>query len=63
MESAGVMLIQGDLREVAHAIGLSRTTMRNIRQNLFFAFIYNMCWASILYVAIPAQTQTLGRST
>src|SRR5499426_1037876 len=41
MESAGVTLVQGDLRGIARAINLSRATMRNIRQNLFFAFIYN----------------------
>jgi len=41
MESAGVTLIKGDLRGIAKAIRLSRATMRNIRQNLFFAFIYN----------------------
>jgi Cu+-exporting ATPase len=41
MESAGVTLIQGDLRGIAKAIRLSRATMRNIRQNLFFAFVYN----------------------
>ncbi|MGH9755407.1 MAG: heavy metal translocating P-type ATPase [Blastocatellia bacterium] len=41
MESAGVTLVQGDLRGIARAIKLSRATMRNIRQNLFFAFIYN----------------------
>ncbi len=41
MESAGVTLIQGDLRGIARARKLSRATMRNIRQNLFFAFIYN----------------------
>src|SRR5262249_38088985 len=41
MESAGVTLIQGDLRGAVRAIKLSRATMRNIRQNLFFAFVYN----------------------
>jgi Cu+-exporting ATPase len=41
MESAGVTLVKGDLRGIVKAIGLSRATMKNIRQNLFFAFIYN----------------------
>jgi Cu+-exporting ATPase len=41
MESAGVTLVKGDLRGIAKAVRLSRATMRNIRQNLFFAFIYN----------------------
>jgi len=41
MESAGVTLVRGDLRAVARARRLSQATMRNIRQNLFFAFIYN----------------------
>jgi Cu+-exporting ATPase len=41
MESAGITLIKGDLRAIVRAIKLSRATMRNIRQNLFFAFIYN----------------------
>jgi Cu+-exporting ATPase len=41
MESAGVTLVKGDLRGIARARRLSRGTMRNIRQNLFFAFIYN----------------------
>jgi P-type Cu+ transporter len=41
MESAGITLVKGDLRGIAKAIHLSRATMRNIRQNLFFAFIYN----------------------
>jgi len=42
MESAGVTLVKGDLRGIAKARHLSRGTMRNIRQNLFFAFIYNV---------------------
>jgi len=41
MESAGVTLVKGDLRGILRARRLSRATMRNIRQNLFFAFIYN----------------------
>lgn len=41
MESAGVTLVKGDLTGVVQAIILSRATMRNIRQNLFFAFVYN----------------------
>jgi Cu+-exporting ATPase len=41
MESARVTLVKGDLRGIAKAHTLSSCTMRNIRQNLFFAFIYN----------------------
>jgi len=41
MESAGVTLMSGDLRGVARARRLSQATMGNIRQNLFFAFVYN----------------------
>jgi len=41
MESAGVTLVKGDLRGIAKARRLSRATMKNIRQNLFFAFFYN----------------------
>ncbi len=53
MESAGVTLVKGDLRGIERAITLSRATMSNIRQNLFFAFIYNVLGvpiaAGILY--------------
>jgi len=42
MESAGVTLVKGDLRGIAKAIRLSRATMANIRQNLLFAFFYNV---------------------
>ena len=42
MESAGVTLLKGDLRGLVRARRLSRATMRNIRQNLFFAFVYNV---------------------
>jgi Cu+-exporting ATPase len=41
MESAGVTLVKGDLRGIVRARRLSQATMRNIRQNLFFAFLYN----------------------
>jgi Cu+-exporting ATPase len=41
MQSAGITLVKGDLRGIAQAIRLSRATMRNIRQNLVFAFLYN----------------------
>jgi Cu+-exporting ATPase len=41
MESAGVTLVRGDLRGIVRARRLSRATMKNIRQNLFFAFVYN----------------------
>ena len=55
MESAGVTLVRGDLMGVARARRLSQATMRNIRQNLFFAFIYNSLGvpvaAGILYPA------------
>lgn len=56
MESAGVTLVKGDLRGIVRARRLSRGTMRNIRQNLFFAFIYNALGvplaAGILYPAL-----------
>ncbi|MEE8130139.1 MAG: haloacid dehalogenase, partial [Vicinamibacterales bacterium] len=41
MESAGVTLVKGDLRAIVRARRLSRATKRNIRQNLFLAFVYN----------------------
>jgi len=55
MESAGVTLVKGDLRGIARARRLSNATMRNIRQNLFFAFVYNALGvpiaAGVLYPA------------
>jgi Cu+-exporting ATPase len=41
MESAGVTLVRGDLQGIVRARRLSRATLRNIKQNLFFAFVYN----------------------
>jgi Cu+-exporting ATPase len=56
MESAGVTLVKGDLRGIARAVTLSRRTMRNIRQNLVFAFGYNALGvpvaAGVLYPAL-----------
>ena len=55
MESAGVTLVKGDLRGIVRAAVLSRATMRNIRQNLAFAFGYNALGipvaAGVLYPA------------
>jgi P-type Cu+ transporter len=55
MESAGVTLLKGDLTGIVRARKLSQATMSNIRQNLFFAFIYNAAGipiaAGILYPA------------
>jgi P-type Cu+ transporter len=47
MESAGVTLVKGDLRGIVRARRLSRATMKNIRQNLFFAFVYNLAGVPI----------------
>ena len=56
MESAGVTLVKGDLRGIVRARRLSRGTMRNIRQNLFFAFAYNVLGipiaAGVLYPVV-----------
>ena len=41
MESAQVTLVKGELSAIVRALALSRATVRNIRQNLFFAFVYN----------------------
>ncbi len=55
MESAGIVLLRGDLRGLARARSLSRATMRNIRQNLWLAFVYNAVGvpvaAGVLYPA------------
>jgi Cu+-exporting ATPase len=56
MESAGITLVRGDLRGIVRARRLSRATMRNIRQNLFLAFVYNALGvpiaAGVLYPAL-----------
>jgi len=61
LESAGVTLVGGDLRGIVRARRLSRRTMRNVRQNLFFAFVYNVLGiplaAGVLY---PAAGLTLS---
>ncbi|HEV2960222.1 MAG TPA: heavy metal translocating P-type ATPase [Candidatus Angelobacter sp.] len=65
MESAGITLVKGDLRAIVRAINLSNATMRNIRQNLFFAFIYNILGvpiaAGILYPFLGANDDLLQR--
>jgi Cu+-exporting ATPase len=56
MQSASVILVKGDLRGIVRAWRLSRATMRNIRENLFFAFVYNALGvpiaAGVLYPAL-----------
>jgi Cu+-exporting ATPase len=56
MQSAGVTLVKGDLNGIVRALRLSRATMKNIKQNLFFAFVYNALGvpiaAGVLYPAI-----------
>ena len=55
IQSAGITLVKGDLAGIARAIVLSRATMRNIRENLIFAFVYNAVGipiaAGVLYPA------------
>jgi Cu+-exporting ATPase len=55
IESAGVTLVKGDLRGIVKSIRLSHATMRNVKQNLFFAFVYNAIGvpiaAGVLYPA------------
>ena len=65
IESAGITLLQGDLRGIVRARRLSRATMRNIRQNLFLAFVYNAVGvpvaAGVLYpLHRPADQPDLG---
>jgi Cu+-exporting ATPase len=55
MESAGLTLLKGDLRGIVRGVNLARATMRNIKQNLVFAFVYNALGvpiaAGVLYPA------------
>jgi Cu+-exporting ATPase len=59
IESAHLTLVKGDLSGIARAIGTSRAVMRNIRQNLFFAFIYNAAGIPIAAGALYPLTGTL----
>jgi Cu+-exporting ATPase len=59
LESAGVTLVRGDLRSIAKARRLSRATLRNIRLNLFFAFVYNALGVPIAAGALYPLTGTL----
>ena len=65
IESAGVTLVQGDLRGIVRARSLSKATIRNIRQNLFFAFVYNaigvpVAAAGLLSPMIAAAAMSLS---
>lgn len=57
IESASVTLVKGDLRGIVRAIRLSRATMKNIKQNLFFAFLYN---ALGIPIAVGAHYPVFG---
>jgi Cu+-exporting ATPase len=59
IESAGITLVKGDLGGIVRARHLSRATMRNIRQNLFFAFIYNALGVPLAAGALYPVFQTL----
>jgi Cu+-exporting ATPase len=59
IESAGVTLVKGDLRGIVRAIRLSRATMRNIRQNLFLAFVYNAVGVPVAAGVLYPFTGTL----
>ena len=65
MESAAITLVKGDLRGIVRARRLSRATMRNIRQNLFFAFVYNILGvplaAGVLYPGVRSAAQSDDR--
>jgi len=52
MQSAGVTLVKGDLNGIVRAVALSRAVMRNIRQNLFFAFVYNVLGVPVAALGI-----------
>ena len=59
IESAGVTLMSGDLRGLVTAIALSRSTMRNIKQNLFWAFAYNIVLIPVAMGALYPFTGVL----
>jgi Cu+-exporting ATPase len=59
IESAGITLVKGDLRGIARARRLSRATLRNIRQNLFLAFVYNAVGVPVAAGALYPLTGTL----
>jgi P-type Cu+ transporter len=54
MESAGITLVKGDLRGLVRARHLSEATMRNIKQNLFFAFVYNALGVPIAAMSLSS---------
>jgi Cu+-exporting ATPase len=66
MESAGITLVRPDLRGIVRARRLSRATLRNIRQNLFLAFVYNTLGvplaAGVLYPLVGWQVSPIWAS-
>ena len=50
VESAGITLVKGDLNGIVRARRLAQATIRNIRQNLFFAFLYNVLGLSLIHI-------------
>src|SRR4030088_355508 len=59
MQSAGVTLVKGDLRGIVRARALSRATMRNIKQNLFWAFVYNSLGVHIAAAAMSFSSASV----
>jgi Cu+-exporting ATPase len=61
MESAGVTLVKGDLRGIVRARRLSEAALRNIRQNLFFAFVYNAIGVPIAAGVLYPPSESCSR--
>ncbi|TIV93821.1 MAG: copper-transporting ATPase, partial [Mesorhizobium sp.] len=59
VESAGITLVKGDLNGIVRARALAQATIRNIRQNLFFAFLYNVLGVPVAAGVLYPLTGTL----